>query len=293
MIPPEPCGQTLNLWSQPEFMQAVMNLHNSDGFHLQCYKGNQLIAVLPIFEKKLLSYRAVICPSTSYYQAVNLWIEDSSRPARKLLETLQALRQIAAFLRDRYKRIHFNLSPDTYDVRGFTWEKLKAKPLYTFTYNYADALTILPDEKNKLTKAKQQGYRFGEELRLPEFIKLTEAMNGRKKHELGIDYDALESFFVKLHELGILRQYNLYLEDRIVSSNILLKGGDGKAYTVLRATEEAALKNGASSLHTIRLIDSLKDELTELDFCGANVPEVARFKAALGLKLKVFFQIHT
>ncbi len=291
LTPPEPCGLKLNLWSQPDFMQAVAQLHRREAFHLQCFKGKQLVALLPIYEKKLLSYRAVVSPSTAYYQGLNMWIEDSSRPARKILDNLQAIRQIAAYLHDRYKRIHFNLTPDTYDVRGFNWEKLKAKPLYTFVNDYSEANIPLPDESNRLSKAKQMGYRFAEELRLPEFMKLMKVLNGKKNIEMGISFSALEEFFLKLYNMRILHQYNLYLEDRIVSSNILLKDNNGNAYTVLRATEDEALKNGASSLHTLLLIDSLKHELSELDFCGANVPDVARFKTALGLILKVFYQI--
>jgi len=272
-------------------MQAVAQLHNREAFHLQCFKGKQLVALLPVYERKLLSYRAVVNPSTSYYQGLNLWTADSSLAARKILDNLQAVRQIAAFMHERYKRINFNLTPETYDVRGFSWEKLKAKPLYTFVNDYTEANIALPDEKKRLTKAKQIGYRFAEELRLPEFMKLMRVLNDKKNIEMGISFSALEEFFFKLHSLGILHQYNLYLEDRIVSSNILLNDSNGNAFTVFRATENEALKNGASSLHTLMLIESLGNELTELDFCGANVPDVARFKTALGLKLKVFYQI--
>ena len=293
LCPPQGCEQTLNLWSQPEYMQAVMKLHKCDGYHLKCYKGKQLVALLPIFEKKLLSYRTIISPSSGYYQGINLWMGESSRPARTLLDTLQVFRYIASFLQEMYKRIHFNLTPDTTDVRGFTWEKLKAKPLYTFVHDYNDAGTPLTEVQYNISKAEKSGFHFAEELNLPALLKLIKAMNGRKNLESGVSYRALEDFYLSLHEAGLLRQFNLYLDNRIVSSNVLLYNKGNIAYSVLRATDQEALSKGASSLHTHALINILKPELAELDFCGANVADVARFKAAMGLKLKVFYQIHT
>ncbi|MCK9310570.1 MAG: hypothetical protein PHY48_10560 [Candidatus Cloacimonetes bacterium] len=270
-----------------------MQLHKCDGYHLKCFNGKQLIALLPIFEKKLLSYRAVICPSSAYYQGLNLWMEAETRPARMLLDTLQVHRLIASYLQCRYQRIHFNLTPDTNDVRGFTWEKLKAKPLYTFVHDYANAGIPLAEVRKNLSKAKKLDFHFAEKLNVSALITLIKAMNQRKNLESGISFHALEGFYYSLHEAGLLRQFNLYHDSRIVSSNVLLKNDNKIAYTVLMATEKEALSKGASSLHTLALIDALKPELAELDFCGANVADVARFKTAMGLKLKVFYQIHT
>ncbi|MCD8479056.1 MAG: hypothetical protein LRZ88_01740 [Candidatus Cloacimonetes bacterium] len=51
------------------------------------------------------------------------------------------------------------------------------------------------------------------------------------------------------------------------------------------------MKQGAATYHSAKLIDQLPPHCQGLDYCGANVPEVARFKAALGLKLKAFYSL--
>ncbi|MDY0151030.1 MAG: GNAT family N-acetyltransferase [Candidatus Cloacimonas sp.] len=288
--PPSEVELPLNLWANPKFMLAVQKLHQLEALHLRCYKGEQLVALLPVYEKRLLSYRMLKSPGGSYYQGLNLWLYEKSLSGRKLLDTLQIIQCIAISLRERYKKVQINLCPGTDDVRGFTWEKLTAKPLYTFVHDFSAPPVPLPDERRKLALAAKQNFHFAEELDTSGFMELFSAMNSRKNRDISFTYVQFEQFIHSLHVQGLLRQYNLYQEDAIVSSNILLMDAD-KFYTVFRATASEALKNGASSLHTMQLIESLAGNINSLDFCGANVPEVARFKAALGLKLQVFYQI--
>jgi hypothetical protein len=272
-------------------MTAVAALQSLETYHLKCFKGDELVALLPVYEKNRLGYRKLINPAGSYYQGLNLWLDQSSSAPRKLLDTVQIMQGMAEFIKAKFNRIQINLSPETNDVRGFTWHKLIACPLYTFSCNPANGLVPITDERNHIARAIKQGFVFTEELAVEEFIRLSESMNERKRRHLGYGYIALTKFIMLLQKQGLMRQFNLKQGDKIVSSNLVVQDMD-KAYTMFRATSLEALKAGASSLHTLKLIESLKAEgITELDFCGGNVPEVARFKAAMGLTLKVFFQI--
>jgi len=217
--------------------------------------------------------------------------EPGSSPSRKLLDLMQLTQTMAEYLKQKYRKIQFNLSTETYDVRGFSWAGLKAVPLYTFVCNPALELKPLSDERKKIALALKQNYEFAEETAVEQFIKLSQSMNERKSRHLGFSYSKLSQFIAQMLKQGQMRQFNLKQQGEIVSSNILIQDGD-KAYTVFRATAPEALKLGASSLHTVKLVECMKaDGVTELDFCGGNVPEVARFKAAQGLTLKVFYQI--
>lgn len=288
---PEIYNQALNIWSEPSFMEAVAKLHKITAMHVKCYKGEQLVAVLPVYTKKVLGFTAIVNPISSYYQGMNVWLEKSSYPQRTLLDSLQITRSIAHFLQKRFRKISINLSPESVDIRGFTWEGLKAAPLYTFVHDYSAPLKPLYNEHKNIKKAIKHGYSFGQETNLAEFIKLTIAMDERKKRVNGVSYQALTLFLNQLFARGFARQYNMYLEGKIVSSEILFKGQLDKAYTIYRATSQNDMKHGVSSLHTLSLINELANEISELDFCGANIPDVARFKASFGLSLKVFFRI--
>ncbi len=289
---PQTYHKDINIWSLPEFMEAIQKLHHRQAWHLQCWKGEELVAVFPFYENKLLSYRAIVSPSSAYYNGHNLFLNDRSVPSRRLLDSLQITQSLAQFIYGRYKKVRFNLDPQFYDVRGFCWEKLKARPLYTFTYDFAAPLQPLPDEKKKLSLAGAQDYHFAEAFALDDFIRLFRAMFKRKNKELGFSYDDFAEFLQTLHELGLARQFNLYRDNRIVSSNIVYLDPAGYAYAVYRATDEAEMKFGASTMHTMELVKCLSAEVKGIDFCGANVPDIARFKAAQGLSLHVFYQIY-
>lgn len=288
---PECYTNKLNLWSMPDFMNAVAKLHKAEAYHLQCYKGEQLIAVLPVYTKKVLGFEAIINPTSSYYQGLNIWLETSTYPQRTLLDCLQITSAIANFLHKRYRKMSFNLSPDTVDIRGFTWEGLRALPFYTYVHDYSAPLKPLYSEHKNINKAIKHGYSFGQETNLEEFIRLLMAMNGRKKRENGVSYTGLATLLDQLIALGYARQYNMYLDGKIVSSEIIYKGYSGTAYTIYRATSLDEMKHGVSSLHTTSIITELANEISELDFCGANIPDVARFKASFGLRLKVYYRI--
>ncbi|MBP7309753.1 MAG: GNAT family N-acetyltransferase [Candidatus Cloacimonetes bacterium] len=292
LAPPQTYDKELNIWSTPDFMQAVQQLHHRQAWHIQCWKGNELVAVFPFYENKLLSYRAIVSPSSAYYNGMNLFLNEASSVSRRLLDTLQITQSIAQFIYARYQKVRFNLDAGFGDVRGFTWEKLKARPLYTFVHNYEGPLQPLSDEKKKLTLARSQAYHFAEAFNLDDFIRLFSAMFKRKHKELGFSYPDFGEFLGTLHQLGLARQFNLYRDNRVVSSNIVYIDPKGYAYAVFRATDEAEMKYGASSLHTLELLQSLAEDIIGIDFCGANVPEIARFKAAQGLSLKVFYQIY-
>lgn len=287
------CKSSLNVWNNPDFMQTVADISDLKPYHLVCYKGESVVSCLPLYEKKVFGRKICKHPLLSYYQGLNLWLEDNSAPARRLLDALQITQTIAKYLSCRYKVIRHILSPETYDVRGFLWNNMQAIPSYTFIHNFQNSIIPLSDERKKITLAEKQDYTFEEEMNIEEFIHLMQLMNVKKRWQPGLSYQDLADFIRILHTAGILRQLNLKKDGRIVSSNIILQDC-AKAYTIFRATEIEALKKGASSLHTVKLIEFLKQEnLEELDFCGANVSDIARFKAAMDLQLKVFFQIRT
>jgi len=289
---PQERDKRLNLWSNPGFMHAVARLQGLSPGHLCCYKGQELVALLPVYEKRFLGTNSLCSPSGSYYQGLNLWLDEKVLPARRLLDTVQIFRAMAEYMMSRYRKLRINLSPETYDIRGFIFIGLKAKPLYTFTGVPGQELYPLPDERRKIKLAMNQDYETNSVFCPDEFINLFRSLNNRKNREFNFGYAHFGEYLQTLHALGLLGQFNLLKDGKIVSSNILLQD-ENRAYTVFRATEPEALKNGASGLHTILLLQNLqKRGIAELDFCGANVMEVARFKAALGLNLKAFYQIY-
>jgi hypothetical protein len=279
-----------HFWMNPVFMNAVSILHDVNSYQLHCMKGDELVAVMPLYERRRLTKKSLINPVGAYYQGIS-FLQNRASKARQLLDNLAITEAIAQFLNARYGSLCINLYPENIDVRGFTWNKLKAKPLYTFRFKSGSKLAPVSDEKRKLSMAQKAGYTFREEYDLDRLIYMQKQMDERKKHSLGVSYPKFRAFLDTLHQANLMQQFNVYDNACIVSSDVLFAEEGKTAYAILRASDEEAMLKGASSLHTRELLGALSEKYEVIDFCGANIPEVARFKAAMGLELTAFYQI--
>ena len=280
------------LWINPDFMLAVQNLHNCEAKQLVCYKGDEIKAVMPLYEKKKLGISYLICPMSAYYQG--LWFYNLGKKGenRRLLDELNISSDIAIWLKAHYKKMKFKLMPENYDVRGFTWKNYKAKPLYTFSYDFQEPLKLLYDEKTKLSKASIYNYQLDEQFLPEEFINLLKILYQRLNKDLGLAYSAFQKWMEDLYQHQLLSQFNLRREGKVVSSSLVLGGKeDDRAYLIMLSTLPEEMKNGASVVHYLTFIESLRGRFDKIDFCGGNNPDVARFKAAMGFKLELFFII--
>jgi hypothetical protein len=284
-------GVPYSFWHNPQFMAAIAELHGVPAFQLQVFKGDELFAILPVYERSRMGIKALVAPLGAYYQGICIDHSNNAGAARKLLDTLAVCTQIAGFLAKRYKRIHFKLNPENKDVRGFTWNGFKAAPLYTFRKVLSKDLPTLPDERKKYRLAQKMEMQLCEQFAPDEFIRLQRDLDKRKKHRLGVSYSALQRFIEQLFAAGLLKQFNVIWENQVVSSNIMLFSDDEQAYTLFQATSEDAMRKGAATFHSLELLRHLPEDLKVFDYCGANVQEVARFKAALGLDLETFYSI--
>lgn len=293
LIPPQDHGArcALSLWADPLFMRSIQSLHDLEVYHLVVGKGNETAAIFPVYERSALGIRHLVCPVMAYYQPLLFLHDPGVSPARRLLDEMAVISGISETLTKRYRKIEFNLSPDTKDVRGFCWSGLKASPLYTFTYPTGEELRPIRDESEKLKKAVKRGYDFREGSYPDEFIELLKGLYQRKSHKLGLSYERLGRFIRDLDQNGLLIQESLFREGRMVSSDIIYAGGGKTAFAVMRATEQEEMAFGVSNLHTQEMLRNLGGRYDEVDFCGANIRDVARFKAALGLHLGLFFRI--
>lgn len=278
-------------WYHPLYMQYLGELHDLKPLLLKIYKGEELIALLPLFERKKLGMKALVCPVGGYYQGIHLFMDPNTSAPRVLLDNLAISEHIALFLSKEYSRINFKLLPDNHDVRGFTWNKYNARPMYTFRHDLSQKLQILQDEKKSLRKAAAAGLTLVEHFDPEPYLRMQADLDKRKNHSFGVSLESLARYFEKLYAAGLLRQYNVMQEAKVLSSNIIYSDGGKAVYTVFMASEPEGLKLGAATFHSIELISQLPDTCRIFDYCGGNVQDVARFKAALGLQLQVFFNL--
>ncbi|PKN78033.1 MAG: hypothetical protein CVU48_09640 [Candidatus Cloacimonetes bacterium HGW-Cloacimonetes-1] len=281
------------IWTNPIWMKGLAEVHNCRAYHLVCFQNEHVVALMPIYEKTILGLSKCYSPVLGYYQPICFYFDPPKYPNRALLNKLEIKSEIALFLQKRYHRLGINLHFQNHDVRGFTWnKKISAKPLYTFQHELNRDVEIFSEQKTNLRKALRCDYTSGYGFDPERFIDLTIKMFSRKNHPFSIPAARLKKFLILQEQAGNIRQFNLYLENRIVSANLLLCDSTDTVYSILRATEADDLKSGISVLHSHLLVEQLRDQYRLLDWCGANSQGPARFKAALGFDLKVFFHVY-
>lgn len=288
---PFPSLYGYDYWYNPLYMQYLGELHDLKALLLRVYKGEELVALLPLFERKRMGMKALVCPVGGYYQGIHLFMDPNTSAPRVLLDNLAISEQIASFLSKEYSRINFKLLPDNHDVRGFTWNKYTARPMYTFRHDLSQSLHILQDEKKSLRKAAAAGLILEERFDPESYLKMQADLDKRKNHSFGVSYESLGRYFEKLYAANLLKQYNVLRGDEVISANIIYSDNGPAVYTVFMASEPEGLKLGAATFHSIGLLNQLPPSCHIFDYCGANVQDVARFKAALGLQLQVFFNL--
>ncbi len=277
------------VWIHPHWMNAMTEYFGFRAFVLACWRGEHLVALLPLYEKQVFTHRRAVMPMLNYYQPLCLF-EIVERPNRAALNQLETTREIAIWLKRYYRRVNICLHPDNYDVRGFTWEGYKASPRYTMYYDPTGTAALFKDEKNALHRAQRQGYQFAEGFIPERFNELLYALYKRKKVDFPIEAKALVGFLSQTHEHGLIRQFNVLKDGVIVSANVVISDRD-VVYTWLRASDENELKSGVSVFHSVHLYEILGRQYQSIDMCGANSDSTARFKMGMGGQLKLFFHV--
>jgi len=282
---------SLPVWFNPHWMQAVAELYNISPKVLVCYKKDNPVAYLPIYEKSFITLKKAYNPTLVYYSPLVFDTQEKKLPNRELLQQYEIIKEIGAFLNKNYKRIVINLNPEQYDTRGFKDSGLSVKPQYTFIRNLSQKVDFFNNEMTTLRNAEKQGYDFNNNFDPDRLLYLLYEMYKRKSHPFNVDKASLLAMINKLYKHNIIEQYNICRQGQIVSSMMIIHDNNSQAYAWITASEPQDMKTGASLMLYWKLFDELSKMYTAFDLCGANVKGPSRLKAAMGAELKLFFQI--
>jgi hypothetical protein len=272
-------------------MQELAELHQLTPVVLTASKNDNPLAFLPIFEKRLFAFRKAFNPVLVYYSPLYFSTPERKLPGRELQLEYELSMGMGAFLRRNYKKVLLNLNTETLDVRGFKEAGLNAVPQYTFIRDLNAAFEIHRNEMTTLKKAEKRGFTFDAEFSPEALLQLIYDMYERKGHPFNINRNKLAGLLPALWQNGILKQYNVRDNGRIVSSVVVLADKGDTCYAWLAGADPEAMKDGASVFMYRELFSALRKDFRYLDLCGANSKGPSRLKAALGAELKVFFQV--
>lgn len=258
---------------------------------LTCFRNDNAVAWLPLYEKKFITLRKAFNPTLVYYSPVVFTLPPLKQANRELLREYEITRCLGESLNKGFKRVWLNLDPSLQDVRGFKDMDLKAVPHYTYVKDLKQSTEFFIGEEAKLRRAEKENYSFEQRFVPDKLLELVYAMYGRKRHIFPNDRSGLLELIKELHSNQLVRQYNVLKEGNIVSAILILTDRDKTCYGMLTATEAQAMQKGASLVLFSRLFSVLAEEFDRFDLCGANSKGPSRLKAAMGAELKLFFQL--
>ncbi len=281
----------LPVWFDPLWMKPLAFFYRLTPWVATCFRNEQAVAWLPLYEKKLLTFKKAFNPTLVYYSPLVFDLPQLKHANRELLREYEITRCLGEAITKSYRRIWLNLDPALQDVRGFKDNGLKLIPHYTFVKDLTQHTEFFIGETAKLRRADKEDYGFEQSFAPERLLELVYSMYDRKQHTFPADRKGLLGLLKELHSNQLVRQYNILKNGNIVSSILLLTDRNRTCYGMLTASEIENMQKGASLVLFSRLFSALGGEFDRFDLCGANSRGPSRLKAAMGADLKLFFQL--
>ena len=188
-------GTIFHTW---KWLKIVQKQTNTRFLPLMAYKGNQLVAIYPIFIQKRGSFNVAFSPPSQSYllylgpviREFDLMKQDKKE---SLLFDLQKVVNSFLFSDSGCKYIRIRSSPGIYDSRFFTWTGFSVEPQYTYRINLSGGIETvwanfdrkLRVDINKATREKvevKQG-DYNDLLAISELISQRFRDQGFKTHD--------------------------------------------------------------------------------------------------------------
>lgn len=220
----------------------------------------------------------------------------SGHAASRESERIEAGRALAQALSRNYRLISLLLSPTLRDVRPWQWEGWTAKPRYTCVLGL-DPLPVPTDSvRRHVRKCVESGVRFDGAWDLDSFWGVFEETRERQGFDVRLGRERFFGLAKSLKDAGLAWMATARTAPgEPVSSQIMLgMPGTPTAFMWLAGTRREQLASGVSAWLMLEIASELaRRGHRQWDLCGADYPNVARFKSELGSALQPYFQVES
>ncbi len=209
-------------------------------------------------------------------------------------ESTESINEALTFLIDNLKKhycyINLRLPVDFHDIRAFQHHGFS----YTLKFTYLKDLSALSYNENVsriLAKKSLQNLFF-------EDLPLTELWPQHQQDLLKFGFsqkkiNQFKTYFFELEKIDSLKTFAIKLKDQLICSIISLADHpQKKAYFMLISTAAGFYKEGApAQLYDYAFKKLQKSGFLFADLYGANIPSIAKFKAAFHPQLQSFHEL--
>lgn len=269
-----------NIFSEWDFILKIEKSSDTKANFYGFYCGNKLVAATCLPEKN----KAIIHPIDFLYTPFAI---DTTINPNVINESVQ---HGLESLKSKYSSIILKLSPEITDIRAFNWAGFDTEVRYTYLQDLTE-LTYQESVHKKIKKAINNSITFSFGDKKSESI----ALNLIKLAEFGIAPESIKTTekFISLLTEKELQNYNAFKEQKLISSNLILRDNKSKmAYTVLLASDKSYQNLGTDvALYDYFFKMLATDGIEKVDLCGANMKSIATFKSSFNPKLSPYFVV--
>lgn len=255
---------------------------------------NGMMAGLSCQKCKKLWINYFTHPLFTPYSGLHFRILKKKRKNKILAEKLAITQELIKFLSDKFQYITFANLYTIKDIRTFVWNDWHIKPLYTYLLKFTDKPAMFQnfyyDLKKRIEKAEKAGLNIIELYDNSQFIKLNK-MTYNKQNCKGIADDRILAKFLDLViAKGLGKMHFVCNDNEVISGQLDIL--DKKArivYVLFQVSNPKYFSLGSSSFLYWKLIEKYSKDFQYLDFCGANIPSIAKFKQGFGGELTCYY----
>ena len=265
---------------------------------LACYKGDEIVGGVAVFEDELRSNTMETVPLTSFQGFLFRNNGFMKPPLREKLEKKVSFGLIEG-LEHRYRNVTLCHHYSFEDVRPFYFHTYGQDSMYSVTVRYTSVVD-LSDMNRAWSKMENnthceihKGEKRGNSVQESDDFEIFDRMHRRTFERQGIERDIPSEFLARVYaELKKENRCQLFLAQNSVGSptSACLAVWDNKrAYHWLAASEPEHRNDGSASLTLWTVCQHMSERFPEIDLVGCNSPKRGAFKAGFGGTLRHYF----
>lgn len=260
------------------------------------FTRDRLVGGCAFLDRSRMGLQTAVTPLMAAYSGFFLEESSSEKLSDQVSKQAELFAELAGFLGATYSYENFHLSPATLDGRPLAAQGYSLTPRYTYELNLslpAQDLWLRMDGhvRRQVKKAERADLEITGTLPLDQAYELFKGTFGKRGQECPVPEKLFYSV-VAGHAIADQRQhYCALLAGELVSFITLLRH-ERQFYYAVSSTAEHALSTGVSSLLIWEILQEHAGHGNGvLDFVGANIQTIARFKEGFNPELRLYLQV--
>lgn len=250
-------------------------------------KGKIQAGIL-LFEKKKLGISMAVTPPMTPYSGIIL---STAASQTTIFAKNHFPSQLVSEIGKLYAKSSLVQYPYLQDSRFFQWNNWLVQPKYTYWQTpstFEEIYNRLPQDRRYDVRRAAKSYEFKPFEPAQTMAKLVEQSYKRQQKSVPISTQTLTDFLADLKDKKLVNFYGISLKgEENFQAAVAVVQEKATAYHFLAGS---AVKNANLFLNMCILDQMHKMGIEVYDFCGANIPSIAKFKALTQPNLAPYFQ---